>query len=218
MDIGSRTTGADAFRDSEDSGSLSTRGNNRKALQDNTSGIGGGLRKSAGERREAVLKAAVAEFAALGLHGGSTERIAGCVGISQPYVFKLFGNKKDLFLAATGYAYDRVAAVFREAAESDPKNPLKTMGVAYEQLLLPNREEMLMILQSFTASADEEIRQTVSRRYAALRRFIQQISGASDDEVDAFLAEGMRLTITAAIEPTESMEKSTGAEQAGREE
>ena len=56
-------------------------------------------RKSAEERREAVLDAALVEFAEHGLHGGSTEAIAAKAGISQPYVFRLFGTKKELFTA-----------------------------------------------------------------------------------------------------------------------
>ncbi|MGH3145143.1 MAG: TetR/AcrR family transcriptional regulator, partial [Rubrobacter sp.] len=57
-------------------------------------------RKSSLERRETVLDAAVVEFAEKGLHGASTEGIAERAGISQPYVFKLFGTKKGLFLSA----------------------------------------------------------------------------------------------------------------------
>ena len=53
-------------------------------------------RKSAQERREEIVEAALVEFAAHGLDGGSTETIAKAVGISQPYVFRLFGTKKKL--------------------------------------------------------------------------------------------------------------------------
>src|ERR1051325_9837610 len=56
-------------------------------------------RKSATERREEILEAALVEFAAHGLDGGSTEAIARAVGISQPYVFLPFGTKKQLFIA-----------------------------------------------------------------------------------------------------------------------
>src|SRR6266550_2885193 len=56
-------------------------------------------RKSANERRDEILEAALVEFAARGLDGGSTETIAKAVGISQPYVFRLFGTKKQLFIA-----------------------------------------------------------------------------------------------------------------------
>jgi AcrR family transcriptional regulator len=59
-------------------------------------------RLTAADRREAVLEVALVEFAAHGYEGASTEEIARRVGISQPYVFRLFGTKKDLFKAPVG--------------------------------------------------------------------------------------------------------------------
>ena len=50
-------------------------------------------RQTADERREAVLTAAAREFARKGLHGASTDAIAKDAGISQPYLFRLFGTK-----------------------------------------------------------------------------------------------------------------------------
>src|SRR5207249_2794876 len=57
-------------------------------------------RLTAEERREAVLEAASMEFAAHGYERTSTEKIARRVGISQPYIFRLFGTKRNLFEAA----------------------------------------------------------------------------------------------------------------------
>jgi AcrR family transcriptional regulator len=64
-------------------------------------------RQTAAERREAVLEAASAEFALRGLHGASTDAIARRAGISQPYLFRLFGSKKELFIAVVDRCYDR---------------------------------------------------------------------------------------------------------------
>src|SRR4030081_72994 len=55
---------------------------------------GSDSRHTAEERRAEVLKAAVAEFALHGLHGTSTEMIARRIGISQPYIFRLFPPQK----------------------------------------------------------------------------------------------------------------------------
>ena len=57
-------------------------------------------RMTADERREAILEAARGEFASTGFHGTSTETIAERAGISQPYLFRLFGTKKELFIAS----------------------------------------------------------------------------------------------------------------------
>src|SRR6266436_3605970 len=64
-------------------------------------------RMPATERREAVLAAAVTEFAARGLAGTSTEDVARRAGISQPYLFRLFPTKKALFLALVERCFHR---------------------------------------------------------------------------------------------------------------
>src|SRR6266516_4106755 len=73
-------------------------------------------RMPATERREMVLEAAVAEFAAHGLAGTSTEDVARQAGISQPYLFRLFTTKKVLFLALVERCFRRVEDAFTAAA------------------------------------------------------------------------------------------------------
>ncbi|WP_328393751.1 helix-turn-helix domain-containing protein [Nocardia sp. NBC_00416] len=55
-------------------------------------------RMSREQRREQLAAWAAAEFARAGLHGTSTEALARRAGITQTYVFRLFGTKKELFL------------------------------------------------------------------------------------------------------------------------
>ncbi len=63
-------------------------------------------RLTAVDRREAIVQAAMEAFADTGLHGTSTETIARNVGISQPYLFRLYGTKKELFLASIRRCFD----------------------------------------------------------------------------------------------------------------
>jgi hypothetical protein len=58
---------------------------------------------------------------------------------------------------------------------------------------------MLMLLQGFAAADDPEVREAVGERYAGLWRFVEGISGASEQEVWRFFATGMLLTVDAAI-------------------
>src|SRR5215207_2360571 len=90
------------------------------------------VRKSAEERREEILEVAVRHFAFGGLHGTSTEAIAREAGISQPYLFRLFRTKRELFLACVDRSNERILAVFRRvAAEAAPDERLHLMGKAY---------------------------------------------------------------------------------------
>ena len=56
--------------------------------------------------------------------------------MSQPYVVRLFGTKKALFLAVANRAFERVADAFRAAAVGEtPEERLENMGAAYVGLL-----------------------------------------------------------------------------------
>src|ERR671938_1028191 len=89
-------------------------------------------RKTAEERRQAVLDAAMVEFADKGLDGASTDAIARRAGISQPYLFRLFGTKKELFIASVERCFAETLAMFREAAEGKRgQEALDAIGAAY---------------------------------------------------------------------------------------
>ena len=155
---------------------------------------------SADERRAAVLEVAVAEFARTGLHGTSTERIAAGAGISHPYLFRLFGTKKELFVACMHVCHDRLRQTFTRAAEAaGGGDRLEAMGRAYVDLLR-DREMLLLQLQMYAACDDDEVRATASKGYAELWQLVWRLSGAPEDQVRAFFATGMLLNVAAAMD------------------
>src|SRR3954468_8265605 len=157
-------------------------------------------RMSADERREAVLRVAIAEFAHTGLHGTSTERIASGADISHPYLFRLFGTKKELFLACLDRCHERLRATFTRAAEAAGEGDrLEAMGKAYVDLLA-DREMLLLQLQGYAACDDPEVRATASDGYAELWQLVAQLSGAPEEEVRGFFATGMLLNMAAAMD------------------
>src|SRR4029450_2402974 len=93
-------------------------------------------RTSSEERREQLVAAAVTEFAAHGFHATSTTAIAKRAGISQPYVYALFPNKHELFLAANVEVKERIRAAFAEAARGHDTSEerLHAMGEGYLRL------------------------------------------------------------------------------------
>jgi AcrR family transcriptional regulator len=169
-------------------------------------------RISAEQRREEILNAAVSEFALKGLHGTSTESIAQRVGVSQPYLFRLYGTKKDLFLAAVQRGLDRIEETFRRAARANPETPLLSMGLAYRDLL-SRREELLLQMQSFAASADPEVQAVVRRGFARLYKLVEELSGAGPEQVREFFATGMLLNVAAALDLPALMESEEWSER-----
>ena len=118
-----------------------------------------GARHTAGQRREDVLEAALDEFAQHGLYGGSTDRIAHRAGISQPYLFRLFGSKKELYLASAELCLERTLETFRLAAAGKTGDEAMTaIGAAYGELIESDRRMLTAQLQAYAASDDPDIR------------------------------------------------------------
>ncbi len=159
-----------------------------------------GTRRSAGERRQDIITEAIRHFARSGYHAASTEAIARDAGISQPYLFRLFGTKKELFLACHQRMHERVAAAFRRAAEGlDPADRLMAMGGAYIELLA-DRDALLFQMQSYAACAEPDIRERVRARYVELVRDVREISEAGPADVWLFCSTGMLLNVVASLE------------------
>ncbi len=159
----------------------------------------------ADDRRRLLVDSAILEFALHGLDGTTTDAIARRAGISQPYVVRLFGTKKALFLAAVERSFDQVAATFREAAAGAPAGRrLQAMGEASEL------ERHAFQLQAYAASGDDEIRAIVSRRYGELWREVASLSGDGPQAIKAFFAIWMLTTVAATIGVPELAERGEG--------
>jgi AcrR family transcriptional regulator len=158
-------------------------------------------RASSDERREQVIQAAVKEFAAHGFHAASTSAIAKRAGISQPYIYALFPNKHELFLAVHSRAVQRIRTAFAEAARGGdgPEERLDRMGKAYVQLL-EDRDEILAQMQAHAAAGDPALREPVRKEFIQLMNDVQRISGASWEQVVDFVAKGMLLNVAAALD------------------
>jgi AcrR family transcriptional regulator len=165
-----------------------------------------GPRLTADERRDEIVAAAMTEFGQTGFAGTSTDAIARRVGVSQPYLFQLFGTKKDLFIAAVRHGFSRTRLHFetvgRQARAEDPSTDyiLQQMGRAYCELLV-DRELLLCQLQAYAACGDPDIRAAVGEEFFRLYRSVAEISGADEHTLEHWFGAGMLMNTAAAIGP-----------------
>jgi AcrR family transcriptional regulator len=155
---------------------------------------------TAEDRRESVLDAAVAEFAKGGLAGTSTEAIATRAGISQPYLFRLFATKKELFIAAYRRAFTRIEQRFLEASQGlAGDEALDAMANAYHDLLA-DRDLLLCQLHTYAASGDPEVQEAARSCYGHLWRLVEARSGADGEALRMFFAMGMLWNVAVALD------------------
>ena len=155
-------------------------------------------RMTADERRQAIVNAAIDEFGAGGLAGTNVEAIARRVRVTGPYVFRLFGTKKALFLACVEVCFAETRDAFESAAAGlSGEHALQAMGRAYGELI-QDRSRLRLQLQAYAACDDVDVRRLVRRRYGELVEYVERVSGADESRVSAFFATGMMLNVLAA--------------------
>ena len=159
-----------------------------------------GGRLSAGERREAVLAAAMREFADKGFHGASTDDIARAAGISQPYLFRLFGTKKSLYLETARRAMGETVTRMANAANGlTGRAALAAMGEAYRELL-EDRTRLKLMMQCFGSCDDPDVRASVRATWEELTALVERVSGEGPGIVSHFFANGMLLNVMMAMQ------------------
>ncbi|MFI6642336.1 TetR/AcrR family transcriptional regulator [Streptomyces sp. NPDC050504] len=164
------------------------------------------VRMSAEERRESVIRAAIEEFARGGYHGTSTEAIAKRVGVSQPYLFRLFKNKQELFLAAATRGLRETREVMEEAARGVPPEEVHmAMAAAYKDQLASDPDKLLMQMHVYAAvasaeaSGDHAFGEAIRAEWAKLWDSSHLALGGDVEEAMTFLACGMLINVLAAL-------------------
>src|SRR3990170_3036827 len=157
-------------------------------------------RQTAEERREEVLAAAVDEFARAGFHGASTDAIARSAGISQPYLFRLFGSKKELYVASVRRCFRRTLEAMQQATEGlRGEEALEAMGEAYGVLLKTDPTMLQAQLQTYADALDDpDVRSAVRDGYGDLYTYVERVSGVSAPRLARFFAMGMLHNVVAA--------------------
>lgn len=156
-------------------------------------------RKTAAERREEILESALTEFAARGYDGASTDAIARGVGISQPYLFRLFRTKKELFIATIERCMSDELERFRAASEGlTGTDALRAMGAAYVDLITRDPRRLRGQMQAYAACDDPEIAEVARRGFGRLVAHVESL-GLSAEDVSGFFATGMLLNVISSM-------------------
>ncbi|MCM2422658.1 TetR/AcrR family transcriptional regulator [Streptomyces sp. RKAG293] len=160
-------------------------------------------RSTAEERRATVMRTAIKAFAERGYYGTSTMDVAKAAGISQGYLYRLFKDKQNLFAALVDHCSDLLREAAASAAASvrstDPQAVLDAMTTSYGDVIADR--DVLMILMHAQCSASEPvIGEAVRTCYAKQVEYIRAVSGASDEQIRRYFAEGLLGQVMVAID------------------
>jgi len=163
------------------------------------------IRHTAQDRRDAIVDAAMREYASGGFHGTPAAVIALQAGVSQPYLFALFDTKQKLFIAAVKRGFEQMCSLILRAAgeggaAGDALNGVRTA-------LLPLRQQRTLLLlqvHAFAPCADLDVRTVTRAGFEKTRRVLASVSEASDRLLRPLLAEQAMVSVAAAIDLLEA--------------
>ncbi|GGB54232.1 TetR family transcriptional regulator [Lentibacillus populi] len=157
------------------------------------------VRSKSDTRKEDILEAGLEIFAERGYYNTTTALIAEKAGISQPYVFRFFKTKEELFVAALDRAYERILQTFKNV-EANPDQLVTKMIEAYEEMSVSNPNEIALQVIGLSVT-EESIRKSTQKGLSRIRSYTLERFRAvgianADRAVTTFLARGILCNIS----------------------
>lgn len=142
------------------------------------------------------------EFAERGYQGTRTADIAARAGVSQPYVYALFPDKRSLFLACHVATTDRIRESIEKASVgSGERSVERALDRAYLELLDAHPHQVLFQVQAHAAAtADPVIRAPVRERFMELVELSERLYGVPRDLVLRHVARVMLGNVALALD------------------
>jgi AcrR family transcriptional regulator len=161
-------------------------------------------RMTASQRAQQIIAAATSAFAAGGYAGTTTDQVARLANVSQPYVLRIFGSKRDLFLAVTKHACDHVQQAFRASVAELPDTAehserMAKLADAYLKLAT-DRDQLLVMMHAFLAAADPIIGPCIRAIMIDVYRLVRELGRADPAQARDFLARGMLINTLVALD------------------
>jgi AcrR family transcriptional regulator len=137
-------------------------------------------RMTASERRDAILRAALPEFASKGYAGTTTRDLARAGGVTEPVLYRHFPSKADLYLAVLRSAEARMLARLAEivggVAGAAPR--VEALARAMESVVETMSEELRVLHGAAATRSDPRVTTAVRATYRRLASgFAAALSG-----------------------------------------
>ena len=143
------------------------------------------------EKRREFLPIVASAFSDLGYRRATTAEIAERCGVRENVLYRIWSDKKAMYLAAIEYVYDNAVRIWRERAGQELGQRAFAKVLAYESDHLGEFGHYRILFAGLSETDDTEIREGLARVYRSFHRFLRdriEESESDGDGVDAALA------------------------------
>lgn len=131
------------------------------------------------EKREELLPIVARAFAELGYRRTTTAELARRCGVQENILYRLWPDKKAMFIAAIEFVYEQSAAVWSELLheQDDGQTPAERL-LAYESQHHGEFGYYRIVFAGLSETDDPQVRDALADMYRRYHRFIQRQIGA----------------------------------------
>ncbi|GAA4934679.1 TetR/AcrR family transcriptional regulator [Actinoplanes utahensis] len=145
-------------------------------------------RSTAPRRRSDAVAIAMRVIADHGATTASVQKVADEMGVSQPYVFRLFGSRRGLLLACLDELESRIRGAMRDSSRDVAGEPLPAIRAGYRNLIADGVITGLWLQACAAARSDEVVAARCRAVIAAILDEAEALSSAGPQAVTASLA------------------------------
>lgn len=123
-------------------------------------------RVPAAERRQKIVDATLRLVAYDGIEGATTAKIAAAAGVSEGTLYRLFGNKRGILIAALDEVHDHFLEMLASCRHPDPVERLKELGTLHTGSMVSSRIDYYIgpLFAFITAPVEVGLREAVAER------------------------------------------------------
>lgn len=131
------------------------------------------------EKRRELIPIVARTFAELGYRRTTTAELARRCGVQENILYRLWPDKKAMFIAAIGYVYESSVAIWaRVLAEDDGRQTAAERLLAHEAEHYGEFGQHRIVFAGLSETDDPEIRAALADMYQRYQRFLREQVGA----------------------------------------
>lgn len=124
------------------------------------------------QKRRELMPVVAQAFAELGYRRASTAELAQRCGVQENILYRLWPDKKAMFIAAIDFVYDSAAHVWEDVAKWKSSSSTASQLLVYESKHLGEFGHSRIVFAGLSELDDADIRKALARMYERYQTFV----------------------------------------------
>jgi AcrR family transcriptional regulator len=152
------------------------------------------LRLAPADRRDKIIQAIVRVVSEHGVPEATTSRIAEAAGVGPGTLYRYFGSRREMLMAALEAVYEQIMLPWYEAHELEPLERIRAVGRRHSQTMASEEGGFAFPWVQFIAGASEvglrdAVAETQRRAYRLVQGVFEEAQARGSVRADADPAE-----------------------------